>query len=663
MKKILFILLLLFISASFAQTKYFIYFKDKGIKSTDKLLKEENFYKAAISGLSEKCIERRIKNMGDDEIVTYEDVPINEEYIQKLEEMGINIENRLNWFNAVSCYPTYSEKNEILNLPFVEKIEPVKKFVFKDPDHSLSNNTLKKTSKSFLFDYGPSFDQLQLSDIPAVQDKGITGSGVLLGLLDTGFNWKHHESLENADVLAEYDFVFHDSSTANDSLDDPAQHNHGTLVFSIVGGFKEGSLIGSAFGSEFILAKTEDIRTERHIEEDNYAAALEWMENYGVDVTSSSLGYSTFDLPEFSYTYADMNGKTTIVTRAAELAFRRGVVTVTSAGNEGDKPWHYITAPADGFNTLGIGAVNHSNEVASFSSRGPTYDGRIKPDVVAQGVSVYCANANNYTGYITASGTSVSAPIASGVAALLLSASPYLKNTQVRNILLETAGNSHTPNNDRGYGLISAVKAIEFPNLNKTGNTSYSINKIYLNNENINYQTMNIHYSTNGSEYIDQPMNYDDNLRFTFNLPYLFNNELVDFYLTYNDNSGNSYRDPLNSTYKFYYGSLDIGLNLNPEISYVDYQVSEPYPNPFYPIQSTFTSVSIKTTGNENLTVKIIDPLGQQVYYYNTITSGYDFRFDWYGKNENDVFVSSGAYFFLIDLDGKKYSRNLVLIR
>ena len=351
------------------------------------------------------------------------------------------------------------------------------------------------------------------------------------------------------------------------------------------------------------------------------------MENYGVDVTSSSLGYSTFDLPEFSYTYADMNGKTTIVTRAAELAFRRGVVTVTSAGNEGDKPWHYITAPADGFNTLGIGAVNHSNEVASFSSRGPTYDGRIKPDVVAQGVSVYCANANNYTGYITASGTSVSAPIASGVAALLLSASPYLKNTQVRNILLETAGNSHTPNNDRGYGLISAVKAIEFPNLNKTGNTSYSINKIYLNNENINYQTMNIHYSTNGSEYIDQPMNYDDNLRFTFNLPYLFNNELVDFYLTYNDNSGNSYRDPLNSTYKFYYGSLDISLNLNPEISYVDYQVSEPYPNPFYPIQSTFTSVSIKTTGNENLTVKIIDPLGQQVYYYNTITSGYDFRF------------------------------------
>ena len=403
MKKIIFILLLLFTSTSLAQTKYFIYFKDKGIKPTDKLLKEENFYKAAISSLSEKCIERRIKNMDDDNIVTYEDVPINKEYIRKLEEKGIKIENMLNWFNAVSSYLTNAEKNEILNLPFVKKIELVKKFVFKNPDYSTSNNILKQTPKSYFFDYGPSLDQLQLSDIPAVQDKGITGSGVLLGLLDTGFNWKNHESLENADVVAEYDFVFHDSSTANDSLDDPAQHNHGTLVFSIVGGFKEGSLIGSAFGSDFILAKTEDKRSERHVEEDNYAAALEWMENYGVDVTSSSLGYSTFDPPEFSYNYSDMDGKTTIVTRAAELAFRRGVVTVTSAGNEGDKPWHYIIAPADGFNTLGIGAVNNSNEVASFSSRGPTFDGRIKPDVVAQGVGVYGANAGDYSGYITAS--------------------------------------------------------------------------------------------------------------------------------------------------------------------------------------------------------------------------------------------------------------------
>ena len=165
------------------------------------------------------------------------------------------------------------------------------------------------------------------------------------------------------------------------------------------------------------------------------------MEGYGVDVTSSSLGYSIFDPSTFSYTYRDMDGKTTIVTRAAELSFNRGVVTVTSAGNEGNFSWFYITAPADGINTLGIGAVDNNNEVAGFSSRGPSSDGRIKPDVAAQGVGVYGASAGIFNGYVYRNGTSVAAPIASGIAALLLSAHPHLLNSQVRNILFETSDN------------------------------------------------------------------------------------------------------------------------------------------------------------------------------------------------------------------------------
>jgi serine protease AprX len=663
MKKLILFIFLILISSGFSQNKYFIYFRDKGINPTDKLSKDTHYFQEAANLLSEKCIQRRIKNMGEDSFITYEDIPLNEDYIHMLESKGIKIENKLKWFNAVTSYLTDSEKKEIISFPFVEKIEPVKKFIFKESESNTTTNLLKQPYGIYSFDYGPSFDQLQLSDIPAVQDKGISGSGILLGLLDTGFNWRHHESLENAHVIAEYDFINHDSSTANSPLDDPAQHNHGTLVFSIVGGFKEGSLIGSAFGADFILAKTEDIRSERHIEEDNYAAALVWMENYGVDVTSSSLGYSTFDPPEFSYTYADMNGQTTIVTRAAELAFRRGVVTVTSAGNEGATSWHYITAPADGFNTLGIGAVDNDNRVASFSSRGPSYDGRIKPDIVAQGVSVYGANANNFSGYSTASGTSVSAPIASGVAALLLSAFPYLKNTQVRNILMETADNSRSPNNDIGYGLVSAVRAIEFPNLIQTGNTAYTLNKLFLNNDVINSKTVKIHYSSNGNDYIDQQMAPYGNLKYTFGLPYFFDNDLIEFYFTYDDNNGSSLRDPVNNTYKFYYGSLDISLNLNPEPAYNDYTVSEPYPNPFYPIQSTFTSLSIKTSGNENLTIRIIDPLGQQVYYYQAITTSFEHRFDWYGKTDNGVPLSSGAYYFLVDLNGKKFSRNLILLR
>lgn len=662
MKNYILWIFIAFTSIGFSQQKYFVYFKNKGVEPSLKLEKNSPVYNSALLLLSPKSIQRRIKNLGEENIITFEDLPLKEDYVFQLEQIGIKIENKLRWFNAVTAYLSEEEKNRAASLSFVEKIERVRKIVFKSPELESPSQLFKQPDNLFDFDYGPSFDQLQLSDIPAVHSKGITGEGVLLGLLDTGFNWKNHESLKDATIVAEYDFIFKDESTANDSLDNPGQHNHGTLVFSIAGGFKEGSLIGSAFGSDFILAKTEDIRSEKHIEEDNYAAALEWMESFGVDITSSSLGYNTFDPPEFSYSYSDMDGQTTIVTKAVELAFRRGVITISSAGNEGNTSWKYITAPADGINTLAIGAVNNVNEVAGFSSRGPTYDGRIKPDVVTQGVDVYCAAAGNFTGYLTASGTSVAAPIAGGVAALLLSAYPHLKNNQVRNIFIETADNSFSPNNERGYGLLSAVKAIEFPNLDASDGT-YILNKMFLTQDNIFPQTVYVHYSTNGIEYTEKQMDYDGSLKLSFKLPYLFNDELVDFYFTYEDSTGASFRDPVSNNYKFYYGSLDISLNTVLNRTYTDYIVSEPYPNPFYPSQSTFTSISVKSSGNENLTIRIIDPLGQQVGYYSTVTFDDENRFDWYGKNENGVPMASGVYYFLINLNDKYYSRNLVLLR
>jgi serine protease AprX len=662
MKNSILWIFILFTSISFSQTKYLIYFKDKGVEPTVKLEKNSSIYNSALALLSEKSIERRIKNLGEENIITFEDLPLKDDYVLQLEQIGIKIDNKLRWFNAVTAYLSEAEKNIVRGFPFVEKIEVVKNFVFKSPEIESHSQFLKQSSNLFTFDYGLSLDQLQLSDIPAVHSKGITGDGVLLGLLDTGFNWKNHESLTDATVVAEYDFIFKDESTENDSLDIQGQHNHGTLVFSIVGGFKDSSLIGAAFGSDFILAKTEDIRSERHIEEDNYAAAIEWMESYGVDITSSSLGYSTFDPPEFSYNYSEMDGKTTIVTKAVELAFRRGVVTISSAGNEGGSSWYYITAPADGINTLAIGAVNNENQVASFSGHGPSYDGRIKPEVVTQGVGVYGAAAGNLSGYTTANGTSVSAPIASGVAALLLSVYPHLKNTQVRNILIETADNSSSPNNERGYGLLSAVKAIEFPNLDASDGT-FIINKIFLTNDDINPQSVTINYSTNGVSYTEKQMEFDGNLKYGFKFPYLFNDELVNFYFTYEDNTGVAFRDPIINTYNFYYGSLDISLNTELEKTFADYIVSEPYPNPFNPAQSTFTTISIKSLGNENLIIRIIDPLGQQVGYYNSITVDDENRFDWYGTNERGVPLASGVYYFLIDLNGKQFSRNLVLLR
>jgi hypothetical protein len=662
MKNIFLIIFLLISSTGFSQSKYYIYFVDKGVSPEETMDKGSNIYNSALSILSEKCLERRIKNMGEENFITYEDLPIDSYYLSKIEKLGIKIENKLRWFNAVSAYLSDEEKIKAVGLPFVNKIEPVRKFVFKSPEFELPQQLIKQQGHFPDFDYGLSFAQLQLSDIPAVHSKGITGEGVLLGLLDTGFNWKNHESLKDATVVSEYDFVFKDNSTANDSQDNPNQHNHGTLVFSIVGGFKDSTLIGSAFGSDFILAKTEDIRSEKHVEEDNYAAALEWMESYGVDITSSSLGYSNFDSPEFSYTYADMDGNTTIVTKATELAFRRGVVTITSAGNEGHSSWRYIIAPADGKNIISVGAVGINNQVADFSSRGPTFDGRIKPDIVTQGVSVYGAAAGNFSGYTTASGTSVAAPIASGIAALLLSANHYLRNTQVRSIFFEAADNNSSPNNDRGYGLISAVKAIEFPNLYSSEGT-FTLNKVFISNANIFPQTVYVHYSNDGINYVEKQMDFDGTLKYSIKLPYFFNDDLVDFFFTYDDNTGVTLRDPINSNYKFFYGSLDISLNLNTKKTYSDYFVSEPYPNPFYPNLNTFTSISIKSVGNETLTVRVIDPLGQQVDYYSKITSDNENRFDWYGKNSNGTLVSTGVYYLIVDLNGRQYCRNVVLLR
>ena len=217
------------------------------------------------------------------------------------------------------------------------------------------------------------------------------------------------------------------------------------------------------------------------------------MENLGVDVTSSSLGYNEFDPETYSYTYADMDGKTTIVTKAAELAFQRGVVTITAAGNEGNKKWYYIIAPADGFNTVAVGAVDSDNNIATFSSRGPTYDGRIKPDIVAMGVNVYGASSNGTNLYTYGSGTSSATPIAGGIAALLLSAYPYLTNEQVRSIFHETSDNSENPNNERGYGLLSAAKAISFPNLERSGN-NFILHKAFM--DSFSVSNVQLHYST-----------------------------------------------------------------------------------------------------------------------------------------------------------------------
>ncbi len=662
MKKFSFLFLIIFCSLSFTQTKYLIYFKDKGINPDNNLLRGSAEYNSAIELLSKKCIKRRLKTLGEDSLVTYEDLPIKLDYLEVLKSLGIKIQNQLKWFNAVSAYLTDQQVSQISGLNFVEKTESVKIWEFTPFNFNRVSFIPKVQQIISVFDYGPSFDQLQLSDIPIVHSSGITGQGVLFGLLDTGFDWQTHESLQSRNIIAEYDFVFGDLITANQQNDVPGQDSHGTLVFSIAGGFKDSSLIGAAFGADFILAKTEDIRSETHVEEDNYAAALEWMENYGVDITSSSLGYNIFDPSTYSYSYKDMNGRTTIVTRACEVAYRKGVTTITSAGNEGLTSWRYIIAPADGFNTLAIGAVDANNIVAGFSSLGPTYDGRIKPDLVTRGVNVIGATSGTFNQYSTASGTSVAAPIASGIAALLLSAHPHLINDQIRNIFFETSDNSLNPDNERGYGLMSALKAIEFPNL-EIVEQGFKLHKIILDPSDVIPNSVRVHYSVNEGAFVEQQMDFDNNLTYTFSFPAFFNNDKIEFFFTYTTTNNINLRNPQTDNYGFYYGQLNISHNLEPQLSDLFFTVSEPFPNPFVPAQYGFVRISINSGGGEKVKMIVTDAIGQKVneLYINTVFGTNNL--DWNGKTAGGFPVASGIYFLLIQKNGEKFGRKLVLLK
>ena len=656
MKKFVIALIFLIASFSYSQTKYYINFKDKGLNKNQYLNKTTEIFQAAAKLLSKRSIERRKRVMGNN-YITYEDLPLEVSYVKSIENLGIKIQNKLRWFNSVTAYLTPEQKNEAAKLSFVKSIVPVRVISFKQPKINTNKSLLKNGEIKSGLDYGPSKVQDELSDIPIVQSKGITGQGVIVGILDDGFRWRKVDALKNRHVIAEYDFVFHDSVTANQIGDAPNQDAHGTSVFSIMAGYKPGQIIGPAYNASFILAKTEDVRSESHIEEDNYAAALQWMESLGVDITSSSLGYNIFDDTTYSYTYQDMNGKTAIVTKAADLAFQRGVVVLTAAGNEGNNKWHYILAPADGINVIAVGAVDNQNSLAYFSSHGPTADGRIKPDIVAMGVNDYAASVAGENIYIYGDGTSFATPIASGIAAMLKSTYPYLTNVQVRDILRRTAGNSDKPNNDIGWGLVSAEKAIAFPNI-ESKNNSFIMHKIFFQPASLNPATVKIHYMINGSDSIQSSVGYDDSLKYNFDMPPLSSGSNFTFFYTFQDSSGNSYRDPQNQNYSYYPDSSITLVNLN-SIALYDEILQNNYPNPF----NTQTRIFYKVLNDNHVKLIIFNTLGEKIKtLVDRFMQAGEYNVVWDGRNENAVKCASGIYTYYLLVGNKEYMKKMVLL-
>ncbi|MBA7673790.1 hypothetical protein ES703_81994 [subsurface metagenome] len=402
------------------------------------------------------------------------------DFLQQVRITGATIRRVSRWLNAVSVSATPEQLESLEKLPFVSRIEPVRRLVrppLPAATPSVGPRTIMK-SNAHQLDYGPSYNQLALMNVPALHDLGYSGKDVIVLMLDTGF-YKDHESILPERILAEFDFLNNDGETQNESPEDDkySQDNHGTNTYTALGGYSPGHLIGPAYQCSYLLAKTESVADEYQGEEDNYVAGLEWGEALGADILSNSLGYLEW------YTYEDLDGLTAVTTRAVIWATRLGIVVVTAAGNEGtNSNWGgYIIAPADADSIITVGAVDAKGELAGFSGHGPTSDGRTKPEVVAQGVGVACASPGGPASYTYVSGTSLSTPLVAGSAALLLEAHPTWRPEDVRIALMATASRAHLPDNDYGWGIPNVLAALDYNTGELSSQYTLAIGQIYPN--------------------------------------------------------------------------------------------------------------------------------------------------------------------------------------
>jgi serine protease AprX len=425
-----------------------IYFKDKGSDQLSKLAKPTQL-------ITERAIKRRAKVKAVDQLVNTLDLPVYEPYVNSIKPYVTKIRAYSKWLNAVSVEIESEQIDRIKNFKFIKNLSPVhasKKYIPVEDEKVKQINELHK--KTTGLDYGASATQLELINVPALHEMGYYGQGVLICMLDDGFNLlNYHIAFDSLDVVATWDFI-NDDASVDDTEFSGIEGWHGTKTLSSIAGYAPGLLIGPAFKASYLLAKTEVDTSETPIEEDYWVEGIEWAENQGADIASSSLGYIDW------YTWEDMDGETAVTTIAADLAVANGMIVVNSAGNEYDNAlYNTLIAPADGKKVIAVGAVTGSGIRSAFSSVGPTADGRIKPDVAAMGSSVVVASSSDSAAFTYSSGTSFSCPLTAGAIALLLNANPDLTPAQVYAALTSTASQSASPDKYLGYGIINIKEA------------------------------------------------------------------------------------------------------------------------------------------------------------------------------------------------------------
>jgi serine protease AprX len=438
-----------------------VYFRDKG---PGKLHKMEEVKMT----LSLQSLDRRLRN-GFEALVDEYDLPVYQHYVDFIQRYVRKIRHTSRWLNAVSVEADRQSLETIAQFRFVKKVDEVLSTTFREPVAGPKNagEPLTKTpiAEPLVFDYGESFTQVDQLNIPALHSMGYSGQGVLICMLDDGFNNLSHQALDHLDIVATWDFVNNDPNVF-DEEGQMGNGDHGTNTLGTIAGFHPGKLIGPAFGASFLLGKTENSDYERHIEEDHWIAGAEWADTFGADIISSSLGYrDQFTDGEANYSWEDMDGESTVVAIGANIAASRGILIVNSAGNEGlsSQGQNTLVSPSDSDFVLAAGAVNSQGRRTSFSSVGPTADGRIKPDVMAMGEDVYTAAPTAVDEYEYVNGTSFSCPLVAGVSALVLEANPSWTNEDIATAIRATANRSESPDNGYGWGIADALEALSCP--------------------------------------------------------------------------------------------------------------------------------------------------------------------------------------------------------
>ncbi|MEW6772861.1 MAG: S8 family serine peptidase [Bacteroidota bacterium] len=491
----------------FTQTdKYFIAFKNKN----------NNGYSISNPSafLSAKAIQRRVnQSIPIDET----DLPVTSSYVNQIESVsGVTVLHRIKWLNGVIIQTTNTVALSVIqSYSFVQSSQPLNITTHHSITDSVFPNPYTNTTKTYSYNYGSSYDQNHQLKIECLHNAGYRGEGMIIAVIDAGFynvnNNPVFDSLfAEGRLLGTYDFVNRDTMVFEDD-------QHGAFVLSTMAALNNGVMIGTAPKASYWLFRTEDVSSEYPIEEYFWIRAAEFADSAGVDIITTSLGYTTFDNSTYNHNYSMLNGKTIAMSKAATMAARKGIFVVNAAGNEGSSSWYYISVPADADSICTVGGVDVSDNIASFSSRGPTADGRIKPDVCAMGVNTTISSSNGFP--MNGNGTSFATPLIAGAAACLWQAKPNLTNIQLLNLIKQYSSNANNPNNNIGWGIPDFCGA--FTSIKE--NDKLSSLKIFPNpaSDVLNIQSF---YMIKEIELVDvcgrkvEMNNFDKNYQFTINI-------------------------------------------------------------------------------------------------------------------------------------------------